>query len=146
MFKTILVCADGSEHAMEAVKKAASLAKQTDACVLLLNVNDSAKETMPCVMPWQLELGEVQSVLDLTARQEAILRKATELLDVVNVRYQCLRECGHPASQIVRVADRESVDLIVLGSRGLGGFKSLLLGSVSEHVVHHAPCPVLVMR
>jgi nucleotide-binding universal stress UspA family protein len=47
---------------------------------------------------------------------------------------------------IVEFAEKEKVDLIVMGTRGLGGFKKLLLGSVSNGVVSHAPCSVLIVR
>jgi nucleotide-binding universal stress UspA family protein len=50
---------------------------------------------------------------------------------------------GDPASALVDIAD--GADLVVVGSRGLGGFTGLLLGSVSHHVAHHAPCPVVII-
>jgi nucleotide-binding universal stress UspA family protein len=51
---------------------------------------------------------------------------------------------GHPAEVLVRAAD--GADLLVVGSRGRGGLAAALLGSVSQSCVHHAPCPVLVLR
>ena len=51
---------------------------------------------------------------------------------------------GHPAEVLVRAARR--ADMLVVGSRGHGGFTGALLGSVSQYCVHHAPCPVLVIR
>ncbi|KRE78672.1 universal stress protein [Arthrobacter sp. Soil763] len=51
---------------------------------------------------------------------------------------------GHPAHALLRAA--EDADLLVVGSRGHGGFADMLLGSVSSHAVHHARCPVLVVR
>ncbi|PVZ60898.1 universal stress protein [Arthrobacter sp. H-02-3] len=51
---------------------------------------------------------------------------------------------GNPAAVLLRAA--ENADLLVVGSRGLGGFTGLLLGSVSTQVLHHSPCPVLVVR
>ncbi len=53
---------------------------------------------------------------------------------------------GHPAEAIVNLARLRNCDLIVMGSRGLGTFKELLLGSVSDKVVRRASCPVLVVR
>ncbi len=55
---------------------------------------------------------------------------------------QIVRE-GHAAD--VLCAEATGADLLVVGSRGLGGFRGLLLGSVSQQVVHHAPCPVVVV-
>ncbi len=52
-----------------------------------------------------------------------------------------------PASQaILRVAQVHKADLIVIGSRGLGDWQAMVLGSVSHKVVHHAPCPVLIVH
>ncbi|HEY9355519.1 MAG TPA: universal stress protein [Arthrobacter sp.] len=51
---------------------------------------------------------------------------------------------GHPADVLLRSA--ENADLLVVGSRGLGGFTGMLLGSVSTLILHHSPCPVLVVR
>jgi nucleotide-binding universal stress UspA family protein len=53
---------------------------------------------------------------------------------------------GHPADEIVRAAAEADIDLVVVGARGLGRFKRLLLGSVSERVLHRAYCPVLVVK
>ncbi len=57
---------------------------------------------------------------------------------------QVVGKLGVPAEEIMSEASKG--DLIVVGSRGIGGFKRLLLGSVSSALVHHAPCPVLVVR
>jgi nucleotide-binding universal stress UspA family protein len=53
---------------------------------------------------------------------------------------------GDPAIEICRVAEEGQFDLVVIGSHGSGFLKRVLLGSVSHHVLHHAPCPVLVVR
>ncbi|MGB8649253.1 MAG: universal stress protein [Mycobacteriales bacterium] len=55
-------------------------------------------------------------------------------------------EWGDAASEICRVAEEGGYDLVVIGSHGSGALRRALLGSVSHHVLHHAPCPVLVVR
>jgi nucleotide-binding universal stress UspA family protein len=55
-------------------------------------------------------------------------------------------EAGDAGAMIVWVAEHEQSDVIVVGSHGHGLFKRLVLGSVSSHVMHHAPCPVLLVR
>ena len=72
---------------------------------------------------------------------DALNEASGEGLDVPVRR--CVME-GHPAHVLVRAA--RGADLLVVGSRGHGGFAAALLGSVSQHCVHHAPCPVLVIR
>ena len=53
---------------------------------------------------------------------------------------------GSPGESVVEAAASEQVDLVVVGSHGRGSMGRLLIGSVSDHVVRHAPCPVLVVR
>ncbi len=55
-------------------------------------------------------------------------------------------ESGKPASKIIEVAQNWPADVIVMGSHGRGKIQGILLGSVSQEVLHHAPCPVLVLR
>lgn len=59
---------------------------------------------------------------------------------------QTLLKLGDYAQVIIDTADQNNYDLIVMGSRGLSVFKELLLGSVSFKVMHHAKCPVMVVR
>lgn len=72
---------------------------------------------------------------------DALNEVSGEAADVL-VRQQVVQ--GHPAYVLVDAA--RGADLLVVGSRGHGGFAGALLGSVSQHCVHHAPCPVLVIR
>jgi nucleotide-binding universal stress UspA family protein len=53
---------------------------------------------------------------------------------------------GRADVEIVELAEELGADIIVVGSRGLGGFRRVLIGSVSDSVVRHAPCPVLIVR
>ncbi len=67
-------------------------------------------------------------------------------MEGMGVPYQSRQKVGQPASEIVRVAEEEGCDLIVLGSRGLSGVQAFLLGTASDCVAHHARCPVLVVK
>jgi nucleotide-binding universal stress UspA family protein len=72
---------------------------------------------------------------------DGLVAEARSLAPGVEVRGELVE--GPPARALLEHA--RTADLLVVGSRGLGGFRSLLLGSVSQQVVHHAPCPVVVV-
>ncbi|HEY3331305.1 MAG TPA: universal stress protein [Capsulimonadaceae bacterium] len=145
MFETILLCVDESEHSLKAAKYALEMATKYDAEVVCLNVNQAS-------LPLLDSSAFAASPKGNAYRQE--LREAQEHVhDVVlnvfresNLRVRFRGEVGQPVSVIVSVAEQERANLIILGSRGTGGFKALLMGSVSLGVLHHAPCPVLVVR
>ncbi len=76
-------------------------------------------------------------------RLRQIVRESDVDLEGLDVELSAIGE-EHPAAALVRLS--RSADLLVIGSRGLGGFVGLLLGSVGQQCVHHAACPVLVAR
>jgi nucleotide-binding universal stress UspA family protein len=146
MFQEILVATDGSEQALQAARAAGEIAQKFQAKLTLVSVYDmnnvmAAYESGPENIPY---------VLLMRQRGEEMHEKAQhrtgEVLQAMGVTYQSRRETGHPVDTIVQVAEELKADLIVLGSRGLGAFKRLLLGSVSDGVLHHAHCPVLIVR
>ena len=83
------------------------------------------------------------SLLESGARK--ILDEAVDAVDTSDLAHPVKRvvSSGGPAATLLEAA--EGADLLVVGSRGLGGFKGLLLGSVSQQVSHHASCPVVVV-
>jgi nucleotide-binding universal stress UspA family protein len=98
--------------------------------------------------PWPLNLTPEYTPQRLEeARQEAALQLEGLLkehgTDHVTVEIRPHVVAGQPARRLMRLA--EGADLLVVGSRGLGGFRGLVLGSVSTQCVHHAPCPVVVV-
>ena len=140
MFNHILLGVDGSEHAIHAAKKAAELARTVNAKILRIVV---AYEPVP---PY---LGEPNMQTAISARMkeaETILSKAMQAVGKIpgEVRTEILE--GSPAEAILDVAKTRKSDLIVIGSRGLGRLRGALLGSQSQKVVQHAPCPVLIVR
>lgn len=87
---------------------------------------------------------------NLDEQQEAVDHHAEEVAEeaaaALSPRAEAMVVRGDPARAICEVAEDEGVDLIVLGTHDRGAFGRLWFGSVSDHVVHHAPCPVLVVR
>jgi nucleotide-binding universal stress UspA family protein len=143
----ILLATDGSEEAKLASSTASELAKSTYSELHPIYVE-------PLTYAYQLTDWEVYYT-DLPDRlQETTEEQAKSTLDE---KVQRIREAGgeiaeaharagHPDTEIVGLAGKLGAGLIVMGSRGLGPLKRALMGSVSDSVVHHSPCPVLVVR
>ncbi len=143
MVKHILVGVDGSKESLEAARYAQGLAEQLGGQVTLLFALEP-----PQVIP----VGPLSGYVVTSApRSEEDVRKAQQVLDAIvaerpKVRTTARVELGKPADTLCALAGQLGVDLLVIGSRGLGAGQRLLLGSVSDRVVHHAPCAVLVLR
>lgn len=142
----VLLATDGSEEAELALKTAVDLADCTKS---ELHVVTAAHEYYPA----SFEAPATGRLLDEARR--AIEREAREVLDGQvkkieesggTVAEAHLRTGGHRDQEIVRVGEEIGAGLIVMGSRGLGGLRRALMGSVSDSVVRHAHCPVLVVR
>jgi nucleotide-binding universal stress UspA family protein len=131
----ILVAYDGSESARRALKQAAELVDGGELSVI------SVAEILPHV-------GHVPGMVipEFEAERKQNLSDALGILEQRGVKAQAVQRRGDPAAMILDEAEKEDIGLIVIGTRGLNGAKRLLLGSVSTHVMHHAPCNVLVVR
>ena len=86
--------------------------------------------------------------IDIMIRRSAdpILKRTLAALSLPEVSVNVEVQVGEPAEEIVDLARLEGYDLVVVGSRGLSPVKEILLGSVSNRILHTAPCPVLVVR
>lgn len=136
--KRMLVGVDGSQYGLEAVKAAAKLAAERGIkSVTLINVIPVAVSTLgptPVAAPPE----------DIEAWE--VFQQPKAILKETGIEAKLLLREGDPAYEIVQAAQTESYDLIVVGHRGLSPIKAFLLGSVSNRVVTHAPCSVLVVR
>ncbi len=143
MIKHLLVAIDGSAQSRNAARFGISLAAQTGAEVTLLCVLE-----LPAVIP----LGPVSSYLMVSpAITEAEVAHAAAMLEEVAAENSAVKvtprvETGHVSDVICDVAAHLNVDVIVMGARGLGAAKRLVLGSISDQVAHHAHVPVLIWR
>jgi nucleotide-binding universal stress UspA family protein len=148
MFKNILIAVDGSDHAERAVEEAVDLAKVTGASL-------TAVTAIPDIAPWVYvggyggSISPPMSLDDLHAQSR---REHERMLDDVLERLASGVEVkravvqGPPAQAILEQAKSGGHDLIVMGSRGRGELRSLLLGSVSHHVLQASAVPVLVVH
>ena len=141
MFTHILLASDGSAHARRAAIHAVALAKTFGSRLTFMHVHT----------PFSLlaHLGELSS----TSKRQFMEKQWSDafcdvihLADSAGVAYQTVIEGGHPVEKIVQAAEKLEVDLVVIGGRGAGGIKSLMLGSVADGALHHAHCPVLIVR
>jgi nucleotide-binding universal stress UspA family protein len=140
MFERILVAVDGSKHSDAAFDVAANMAQKYGSQLYVLHVFQGGIGTTTFVSPGVED--ELRSVgQDILASYE---RKLKEREDLRNARV--LLQQGDAAQRIMETANTEECGLIVIGSRGRGSFKELLLGSISHKVTNHASCPVLVVR
>lgn len=141
LFSKILLPTDFSDHANEALGYAASLAQQHGASLTLVHAYD----VVPYVLPEgplldDVQVRELQTALEKQLQKQKEQARATGVSQVAALLLQ-----GQPANEIVRVADEQGFDLIVMGTHGRTGLSHLLLGSVTEKVVRRASCPVLTI-
>jgi nucleotide-binding universal stress UspA family protein len=144
----ILLATDGSEDANLAASAAADLAKSTNSELHVVYVGG-----MPSVLyepPGAIALDpDLQSSMEVAAEEAAKARlkeQAHKISEAGGEITQTHVRAGYADAEIVGLAEELAVGLIVMGSRGRGGLRRALMGSVSDSVVRHAHCPVLVTR
>ena len=149
----ILLATDGSREAELATRTAADLSQKTNSELHVVHVFGIAPVGPP-VYPEATTLQSVEFEAESDERQRISERGAREVLEAEvqkirsgggTVAGEHLIE-GRVAPGIVGLAEELGAGLIVMGSRGLGGIRRALMGSVSDSVVRHAHCPVMVVR
>jgi nucleotide-binding universal stress UspA family protein len=142
--KNILIPVDGSEYSMKAIAAAKEMAKAFDSNVFILSV----------VTPeFKISSGRGSNMYSSILMDE-LLESSTKILDEAKKQFQGMTNKvetfsaqGNIADEIVRFADENGIDLIVMGSHGLGALKNrLMTGSVTTRVLHHVDVPVLVIK
>jgi nucleotide-binding universal stress UspA family protein len=134
----ILVPVDGSESSSNAVEMAILIAGKFHAELSFLYINDIHQAAIDSYL-----LNEVLASNERLG--QAILVHAQETVPT-GITYTTKMKTGSPANDLVDYAKEISADLIIMGTRGLGGLQGKLLGSVSQYVLHHSHCPVLVCK
>jgi nucleotide-binding universal stress UspA family protein len=140
---TILFATDGSPSAQKALGEAVELAKETGWGLRVLTVWQTPLVTgygfAPAALVPELAHAEKDHA---TKVAEAAVAAAAE----AGVEATAEIRNGLPATEICDAASEDGIRLVVIGAHGWGAFKRVLFGSVSNHVLHDAPCPVLVVR
>jgi len=141
MFSKILVPVDGSENSFRAFDQAIYVAKSTGAHLTAIHVIESP----PTVYVESQKL--LNELLSNYKKESAkILDKCKEIAVKNGVQVETVIAEGDPASNITGYAQKGNFELIVIGSRGLGRFKEMVLGSISSKVLHHTKSSVLIVR
>ncbi|WP_035984931.1 universal stress protein [Leptolyngbya sp. KIOST-1] len=157
MFKKILVALDNSPHREAVFEKALDLARATQAQLMLCHVLSAYEDGSPGIpirsyqayypvledSTWRLYQ---QRWEEFEAQGIAQLRQEQEIAAAAGVTAEFTQVTGEPAAMICNVADSWQADLIMVGSHGRRGLSELLLGSVSNYVMHRATCSVLVVH
>ena len=144
LVKHILVAVDGSENSTRATKIASVIAHNLNAELTILHIVSFSSAMYSDLAPDQL--GKIED----QARQEAekFVASASSIAtqEGVAAKTAIAEHMDSVVRGITDYAERNGIDLIVIGTRGLGGFKRLIIGSVASGVVHYAKCSVLVVR
>jgi nucleotide-binding universal stress UspA family protein len=139
MFKNIILAVDGSEYSNRAIAYARSLSEHYEANLWLIHVFSHTSDLLG-----------YQDFEKLYAKRkstgQAVLDSAQKILGTTTFNvYKELME-GSEAEAILLIAEKQKADLIVMGTRGFGAVKGLLVGSVSRKVIHLSTCPVMVVH
>jgi nucleotide-binding universal stress UspA family protein len=140
----VLVPVEGSKYSMEGLRVASHYAKANNAGLYIMTVT-------PYVADVDLELSAAERdrlLESMKKRGEDVLAKAVDLLKSFGVNYirTVLASSTSPADEIVNFAGSEKIDLIVIGSKGMGATARFFLGSVTSKVVRYSPCCVYVVK
>lgn len=136
----IMVCTDGSEYGDKAVHYAARFADKYGIDLTILHVIEDTTT--------QEELPTYPGFTPKREEAERILSHAKKLAGEVSKKVTCHERIalGPITSEIVRIAEVEDFDGIVVGTKGVRGLKRMLIGSIARQVIRHAHCPVTVVR
>jgi nucleotide-binding universal stress UspA family protein len=141
LFTNILVPVDGSDNSYRALDAALVLAEKLGSNITVIHVMEQIPIT---------HIGSEKLLSELleTYKKENqnILSKCSEIATQKGLTLKTLLLQGNPASVILDYSKKEKFDLLIMGSRGLGKFKELILGSVSGKIVHHSPSAVMLIR
>ena len=141
MFTKILVPVDGSDNSYKALEAALVLSEKLGSNISVVNVMEQVPIT-------HIESEKLLSELLEAYKKEnqEILSKCSDIARQKGIAIKTVLLQGNPAPVILDYSKKENFDLVIMGSRGMGKFKELIIGSVSSKIVHHSPCAIMIIR
>ena len=135
----IAVAIDGSENALRAAKHAIVLTKYLpEAQLEVIYVVDYDKAKDDFLLS--------QSSDSLTLKREQKVQPVLELAKETGIETKSILLKGNPSQEIIAYVEKEEIDQLVLGSRGLNALQEMILGSVSHKIIKHVDCPVTIVK
>lgn len=139
MYKKILLAYDGSEHSKRAGENAIQIAKgRPETKIEIVYIVDANKAKNDVLSNW--------NAMSLEEKRKELLSGVTQLADEEGITYEVKILQGEAGPSIIKYANENNFDLVILGSRGLDGIQEFVLGSVSHKVAKRVNCPVLIVK
>lgn len=137
MYQHILLAVDGSKNALRAAKEAVKIAS-SDSLIEMVYVADFEKA--------KTDVLHAKSSESLLLERKRKVAPIEELLRAAGKHFKLTILHGIPGPEIVKYANENKVDIVVIGSRGLNGLQEMVLGSVSHKVMKRVQCPALIVK
>ncbi|TCI63971.1 MULTISPECIES: universal stress protein [Exiguobacterium] len=134
----IFLAVDGSDHSMRATAKAIELAKVSNAKIDVVHVV-SSKESKESAL-------QSTGKIDLEAKRMQRMQRFFTAIEAAGLEYEYIELRGEPDVELVKYANHEPFEYVVVGSRGLNTFQEFVLGSVSHKLAKRALAPVVIVR
>ena len=139
MYKRLLLAVDGSENSLRATDEAVKIASLISDCrIEIIYVADYSKSKN------EILHSQGKEELEYTRRKK--LSSIEEKVKSKNIEYKLEILHGYPGPTIIEYANKEKVDMVVIGSRGLNSLQEMVLGSVSHKVMKRVNCPALIVK
>ncbi|UOQ43557.1 universal stress protein [Halobacillus salinarum] len=139
MYKSILVAADGSDHSIRTAEQAAELARlQQEAFITIMYVVDGDRSKYDAINEGNKE--------SIQRKRHERLAPVEQVFKQEGLDYKLEIQRGDPGPSIVKFANDEKFDIVIIGSRGLNTLQEMVLGSVSHKVAKRAHCPVMIVK
>lgn len=134
----IFLAADGSDHSRRALTKAIQLAKASDASIEIVHVV-SSKESKEAAL-------HSTGKIDLETKRKRMMQPLFDTIEAEGIAYEYVELRGEPDVELVKYANRDPFEYVVVGSRGLNTFQEFVLGSVSHKLAKRAQAPVIIVK